>query len=146
MNHLNITDRPLAAPCLTSYRCKGRYGWIMIGARNHDDAMAEALRSSPDAAPAGLEVWNGTRYVPTAPGLGTTLSIPVPINLEASARAAQFIASMPGIDLFDYLADYTENEPRDPMQFNEASMRALVLEDAATVGPEVFLARMFPED
>ncbi|MDP9155318.1 MAG: hypothetical protein M3O74_13820 [Pseudomonadota bacterium] len=57
-------DLPLAAAGLTSYRCKGRYGWIMIGAKDHDDAMREARRSSSDVTEAGLEIWDGERYVP----------------------------------------------------------------------------------
>lgn len=57
-------DRPMAAPGLTSYRCKGRYGYIMIGARDHQAAMGEALRSSGVAKPENLEVWDGSRYVP----------------------------------------------------------------------------------
>jgi hypothetical protein len=28
-------DKPLAASGLTSYRLRGRYGWIMIGATDH---------------------------------------------------------------------------------------------------------------
>jgi hypothetical protein len=31
---LDIHNKPLAAAGLTSYRYKGRYGWIMIGARD----------------------------------------------------------------------------------------------------------------
>lgn len=64
----HVTDRPLAAPGLTSYRYRGRYGWIMIGARDHDDAMAEAARSTPGPlSPDALEVWDGARYVKAAP-------------------------------------------------------------------------------
>jgi hypothetical protein len=61
-----IHDRPLAAEGLLSYRCKGRYGWIMIGAKDHDDAMREARRSSNDVTEAALEIWDGERYVPVA--------------------------------------------------------------------------------
>lgn len=56
-------DKPLAAPGLTSYRCRSRWGWIMIGATDHDDAMREARRSSSDVQREHLEVWDGTRYV-----------------------------------------------------------------------------------
>ena len=56
--------RPMAAPGLTSYRCRTRYGWAMIGARDHADAMREARRSTPDPRPEDLEVWDGSRYVP----------------------------------------------------------------------------------
>jgi hypothetical protein len=60
---LDLQNKPLAAAGLTSYRCKGRYGYIMIGARDHAEAHREALRSSKDAAYADLEVWDGKKYV-----------------------------------------------------------------------------------
>ena len=63
---VHFSERPCAAQGLTSYRCKGRYGWIMIGAKDHDDAMREALRSSDAASRDTLEVWDGERYVPAA--------------------------------------------------------------------------------
>lgn len=44
----SIEDRPLAATGLTSYRYKGRYGWIMIGAHDRADALNEASRSTDD--------------------------------------------------------------------------------------------------
>jgi len=40
-----VTDRPLASRGLTSYRYRGPYGWIMIGANTEHDAAREALRS-----------------------------------------------------------------------------------------------------
>ena len=59
-------DKPCAAHGLTSYRYKGRYGWIMIGARDDADALREAARSSSDAINrANLQIWNGTEYVTT---------------------------------------------------------------------------------
>ena len=60
-------DKPLASPGLTSYRCKSTYGWVMIGALDHDDAYREALRSSQYAARECLEVWDGSEYVPLPP-------------------------------------------------------------------------------
>lgn len=57
------TDRPLAAVGLTSYRCKSRHGWIMIGARDHADAMSEARRSYEGSKVDDLEIWNGNEYV-----------------------------------------------------------------------------------
>lgn len=57
-------EKPLADEGLTSYRCKGRYGYIMIGAKDHQDAMFEALRCSDAAKREDLEIWNGDRYVP----------------------------------------------------------------------------------
>jgi hypothetical protein len=59
-----ITDKPLAAPGLTSYRCKGSFGWIMIGAHDHADAMRQARRSSDSVQEKDLEVWDGSKYVP----------------------------------------------------------------------------------
>ena len=57
-------DKPCAAHGLTSYRYRGRYGWIMIGARDDADALREAARSSSDAINrANLQVWNGAEYV-----------------------------------------------------------------------------------
>lgn len=62
---MDICDRPLAAAGLNSYRYRGRYGWVMIGARDHADALKEAARSVSDAVtPANLEYWDGARYVP----------------------------------------------------------------------------------
>ena len=59
-------DKPCAAHGLTSYRYRGRYGWIMIGARDDADALREAARSSSDAINrANLQIWNGTEYVTT---------------------------------------------------------------------------------
>jgi|GEM_PF-1869949 len=59
----DTTERPLAAKGLTSYRCRSPYGWIMIGARDHEDAMREAARSTDAPDRAGLQVWDGERYV-----------------------------------------------------------------------------------
>ena len=61
------TDRPLAAPGLDSYRCRGPYGWIMIGATSEADALREAQRSNPACTRDGLEFWTGERYAPVAP-------------------------------------------------------------------------------
>ena len=58
-----IHDRPMAAHGLTSYRLRGRYGWIMIGATDHADAMREAARSTQEPKPENLQVWDGTQYV-----------------------------------------------------------------------------------
>jgi hypothetical protein len=58
-------DRPLAAPGLTSYRYRGRFGFIMIGAVDNSDALRQALRST--AGPLKLEkleIWNGSNYEP----------------------------------------------------------------------------------
>ena len=36
-------NRPCAISGLTSYRLKGRYGWILIGATDHQDAILGLL-------------------------------------------------------------------------------------------------------
>lgn len=55
--------RPCAAEGLKSYRYRGRFGWVMIGARDNEDALREAARSivgEPDISL--LQVWNGVGY------------------------------------------------------------------------------------
>lgn len=54
--------RPVAGPGLTSYRAHGRYGLVMIGARDDADAMREARRSTDLVH--GLDRWNGAAYAP----------------------------------------------------------------------------------
>jgi hypothetical protein len=59
---------PLASKGLISYRYRGQYGWIMIGATHDTDALKEAGRSTD--APilrVNLQVWDGSQYVPTTP-------------------------------------------------------------------------------
>lgn len=59
----DASNRPLATRGLTSYRYKGRWGWIMIGARDHADALREATRSTDERVdPTKLQIWNGTEY------------------------------------------------------------------------------------
>lgn len=53
-------DRPLAAHPFISYRARGPYGWIMIGATDEADAWRQAERSTPE--PHNLQVWNGQAY------------------------------------------------------------------------------------
>lgn len=57
-------DKPYAAKGFISYRCKGCMSWIMIGAKDPDDAMREARRSWLLAKRENLEVWDGNRYIP----------------------------------------------------------------------------------
>ena len=58
------SNRPLAAAGLTSYRYRGRWGFVMIGARDDDDALREAARSiEGEPSRDNLEVWIGDRYV-----------------------------------------------------------------------------------
>jgi len=59
-----VSDKPMAAEGLISYRVKSDYGWVMIGAKNDSDAWSEARRSIDK--PCDLQVWNGERYVPIA--------------------------------------------------------------------------------
>ena len=56
----HFTDRPCAAEGLVSYRYKGSFGFIMIGAMDHQDALNEAGRSLTASTPviANLEIWN----------------------------------------------------------------------------------------
>lgn len=61
------TNRPLAAHGLTSYRYRGEYNWIMIGALDNEDALREAQRSTSQKVELGkLQVWNGKQYVPAS--------------------------------------------------------------------------------
>lgn len=61
-------DKPLAAFGLISYRYRGNYGWIMIGATDHADALSETARSLSYGKPSidRLEIWNGQVYVPVS--------------------------------------------------------------------------------
>jgi len=64
----NVTCMPLAAPGLWSYRYKGIFGWIMIGAKDDADALKEARRSMSTSSVQieNLEKWNGASYVSAA--------------------------------------------------------------------------------
>ena len=60
---MSHTDKPMASKGLQSYRYKGRFGYIMIGARDDAQALREAGRSTTDTIdPAKLERWNGKTY------------------------------------------------------------------------------------
>ena len=62
---IDFTDRPMAAHGLLSYRYKGRYGWVMIGASDHLKAIKEAQRSTADTVtPDRLQFWDGQQYSP----------------------------------------------------------------------------------
>lgn len=71
-----LTDRPMAAKGLTSYRHKSPYGHVMIGAKDHDDALREAGRSLTSGKPSmdHLEVWNGSKYEPAKRKAGGSVS------------------------------------------------------------------------
>ena len=59
-----MIDRPLASPGLTSFRCKNRYGWTMIGASDCADALNQAKRSFEGSRHEDLQKWNGESYMP----------------------------------------------------------------------------------
>jgi len=62
-------DKPLAASGLLSFRYKGRYGYVMIGATNTEDALREARRSiDGPALVQNLDIWDDRvgRYVPVS--------------------------------------------------------------------------------
>lgn len=63
-------DRPCATPGLTSYRYRGRYGWIMIGARDDRDAMREAARSTSPVAYEFLDRWYEAQGMDTSDAQG----------------------------------------------------------------------------
>ena len=60
---MNRKDTPHAAPGLDSYRVKGRFGWVLIGANRAADALREGRRSSDAIRPETLEVWAGDRFI-----------------------------------------------------------------------------------
>ncbi len=54
-----LCNRPLSANGLTSYRYKGPYGWIMIGAHDTEGALMEAARSTDAKIEcANLQIYN----------------------------------------------------------------------------------------
>lgn len=57
-------EKPCAAAPWHSYRYRGRYGWVMIGAMDHAEALREAARSISYHEPTidRLQVWNGWAY------------------------------------------------------------------------------------
>ncbi len=60
-----ITNKPLADKHLTSYRYAGPYGWIMIGAKDNENALNEAARSTEGQVKIEyLQIWDGNDYVP----------------------------------------------------------------------------------
>tara|TARA_R110002012_G_scaffold262505_1_gene444809 strand:+ start:6077 stop:13843 length:7767 start_codon:yes stop_codon:yes gene_type:complete len=60
-----VTDKPMAAEGFDSYRYKGRYGWVMIGAKSEQEALSEAGRTvTGDVSPENLQKWDGVKYTP----------------------------------------------------------------------------------
>jgi metal-responsive CopG/Arc/MetJ family transcriptional regulator len=61
----STVHKPVASKGFISYRYKGPYGYIMIGATDDDDALKEARRSSSKPVTIeNLEIWDGKKYVP----------------------------------------------------------------------------------
>jgi hypothetical protein len=60
---MNTCDKPCAIAGLTSYRYRGNYGWVMIGASDIFDALKEAERSVREKAHTSrLQVWTIAGY------------------------------------------------------------------------------------
>lgn len=60
---MNLHDKPLAVSPLLSYRYRGRYGWIMIGAMDDDEALREAQRSTDTPVTReNLQRWSDYAY------------------------------------------------------------------------------------
>lgn len=58
-----MSNRPMASPPYTSYRYRGRYGWIMIGAMDDEEALREAQRSSScPVTRKNLQRWSDYAY------------------------------------------------------------------------------------
>lgn len=100
MNTTATHERPCAAPGLTSYRYAGLYGPIMIGAKNHTDALREAdrsLSSNCRATLERLEVWDGARYVPaTIPPVLDQAADPLGYNRDKLRTIAGALALKKG--------------------------------------------------
>jgi hypothetical protein len=57
-------NHPMAANGLITYRYRGRYGFIYIGASTDTEALSEAQRSTDDTVtPDRLERFNGQHFV-----------------------------------------------------------------------------------
>ena len=64
MEPIGTCNMPMADKGLVSYRYKGRYGWIMIGAKDIDGALREAARSTSDPITVEkLQVLSGAEYI-----------------------------------------------------------------------------------
>ena len=61
---LETHNKPLASKGLKSYRYKGRYGYVMIGATDTQDALREASRSTDSTVILdNLEAWDYSKYM-----------------------------------------------------------------------------------
>jgi hypothetical protein len=62
----DVHNKPMAIQGLKSYRYKGRYGYIMIGAKDTQDALREASRSTDSEITSdNLESWDYSKYMYT---------------------------------------------------------------------------------
>ena len=60
---MNLCDKPMAMQGLISYRYRGRYGWIMIGAKDDNDALREAQRTTNEKITMdNLQIWKDKQY------------------------------------------------------------------------------------
>lgn len=75
----------MAAHGLISYRAKGRYGYIMIGAKDDDDAWREARRSTD--SPTDLEIWDGKKYIPVKSNSPKNKKTPLQNNFMAKKKS-----------------------------------------------------------
>jgi hypothetical protein len=61
---IDIYNKPMAIQGLKSYRYKGRYGYIMIGAKDTQDALREAARSTDSEITIdNLEAWDYSKHM-----------------------------------------------------------------------------------
>lgn len=59
-----MLNNPMASNGLITYRYRGRYGFIYIGASTDTEALSEAQRSTDDkVTPDRLERYNGHHFV-----------------------------------------------------------------------------------
>lgn len=59
-----MSNTPMASNGLITYRYRGRYGFIYIGASTDTEALSEAQRSTDDqVSPYRLERYNGHHFV-----------------------------------------------------------------------------------
>lgn len=59
----HFTELPCAAAPFKSYRYRGRYGWVMIGAHDDADALQQAARAAFEPVMLDkLQRWNGIAY------------------------------------------------------------------------------------
>jgi len=59
-----MSNTPMASNGLITYRYRGRYGFIYIGASTDTEALSEAQRSTDDTVtPDRLERFNGQHFV-----------------------------------------------------------------------------------